>query len=368
MAEKTCAPDGKGHSGGHLMTVLGPVAADQVGVTLIHEHLIVDLRSRSSRLSSEGTIPEERPERVSLENLGVLLRDPFRLEDNVVLDDVPTIHSEVLAFKEAGGRTIVDCSNSDIGRSPSSLVQLAQLTGLNIVMGCGHFKRRFQRPELAQKSVEWIADEIISELELGVGGNGPKPGIIGEIGTIAPLDPAEKKILMAAARAREKTNVAMCVHVHPWGTEIPVGYEILRILEHEGVDLSRVILNHLCARLDTEYHEDLLRTGVNISYDHFGKEYHWDEYQWDDGYIQYATDLQRLEALRELISRGYINQLLISQDVCMKMELRRYGRWGYDHILTHIVPLAEKIGISGQEMETILVDNPMRVLTGCQTA
>ena len=151
----------------------------------------------------------------------------------------------------------------------------------------------------------------------------------------------------------------MCIHVHPWGTKEPVGYEILPIIEREGIDLSRVILNHLCLRMDLDYHEDMLRTGVNISYDHFGREYHQDK-----GHIQYPTDLQRLQGLAELIRRGYLNQLLISQDVCMKMDLHRYGRWGYDHILTHIVPLARNLGISEDELNTMLVENPRRVLSG----
>jgi phosphotriesterase-related protein len=138
-----------------------------------------------------------------------------------------------------------------------------------------------------------------------------------------------------------------------------MGYEAVRILEREGANLSRVILDHLELRLDLPYHEDLLRTGVNIAYDHFGREYHYDA-----GHIQYPTDLQRVEALAELISRDYIDQLFISQDVCMKMDLHRYGRWGYDHILTHIVPMAKTVGISEQEMETLLVDNPKRVLAG----
>jgi phosphotriesterase-related protein len=202
-----------------------------------------------------------------------------------------------------------------------------------------------------------ITEEIIQDVTSGVGYGGPQAGIIGEIGASAPLTRTEQKVLAAAAEAQRETNVALSVHLHPWGAREPVGYAILRILQQSRVDLSRVILSHVDEHLDLRYHHDLLQTGVNIAYDNFGKEFHR-----DTSHIQYPTDLQRLEALGELVGRGYINQLLMSHDVAFKMDLHAYGRWGYDHILTHIVPMAKHLGISQGEIETILIENPKRIL------
>jgi len=346
---------------GSVMTVLGPIDADDMGITLVHEHLILEGKSTLLRYDYLiGEAPSGLGARVGLENLGILHRNPFYLEDNLVLDDVATMKKEVLAFKEAGGKTIVNLTSTKGRKSPSKLVRLAQLTGVNIVMGCGSPRHLSHPPDLADKSVEQIAEEFVVEVRDGVGGDGPRAGIIGELGVSAPMGPNEEKVLVAAVRAQQETSVAISIHVHPWGTETPMGYEVVRILEREGADLSRVILSHLDGCLDVEYHEDMLRTGVNIAYDHFGKEFHRDA-----THIQMPTDLQRLEALAELIGRGYVDQLLISHDVCFKMHLRQYGRWGYTHILEHIVPLAQEVvGISEKETETLLVDNPKRVLAG----
>jgi phosphotriesterase-related protein len=361
MSEKIGASSKEDAVNGSVMTVLGPIDADDMGLTLVHEHLILEGRPYHLRdRSLTGESPSGLGGNVGLENLGILHRNPFYLEDNVVLDDVATMEKEVLAFKEAGGKTIVDQTSTKERRSPSKLVQLAQLTGVNVVMGCGYHRSPSHPPSLAKKSVEQIVEELVVEVRDGVGGDGPRAGIIGELGVSAPMGPGEEKVLMAGIRAQRETNLAMSVHVHPWGTETPMGYEVVRILDREGADLSRVILSHLDQCLNVEYHEDMLRTGVNIAYDHFGKEFHRDA-----THIQMPTDLQRLEALAELISRGYIDQLLISHDVCFKMHLRRYGRWGYAHILEHIVPLAQEIvGISERETEILLVDNPKRVLAG----
>jgi phosphotriesterase-related protein len=344
-----------------VMTVLGPITAEDLGITLVHEHLFTDLRGV---LKDPLYLPSEEIERakegkIKLKNLGILHRNPFYLEDNLFLDDIRTSQDEIACFIQAGGNTIVELTTPDKGRAPSSLVELAQRTGLNIIMGCGYYRQLSHPPELRYRTVDQIAEEIIKDITVGVKGEGPRAGIIGEIGVSAPITPSEKKVLMAAARAQRQTDVALTVHVHPWGTREPVGCAVLRTLQQCDVDLSRVILSHIDERLDLQYHEDLLRAGVNIAYDNFGKEFHRDA-----SHIQYPTDLQRLEALAELLNRGHLNQLLISQDVAFKMDLRRYGRWGYDHILTNILPLARHLGISQDEMDTILIQNPRRILTG----
>ena len=138
MSKKIGASSKEDAVNGSVMTVLGPIDADDMGVTLVHEHLIWDVRSLLHDHSLTGCVPSELKGRVDLENLGVLHRNPFYLEDNLVLDDVTTIESELLAFKEAGGRTMVELTPLECGRSPSKLVQIAQLTGVNIVMSCGH--------------------------------------------------------------------------------------------------------------------------------------------------------------------------------------------------------------------------------------
>ena len=178
---------------GSVMTVLGPIAAADMGTTLIHEHLFVDLRPPAKRGPDLSDIE------ISIEELGVLHRQPFHLAHNVVLDDVPTVQEELEIYREAGGRTIVDCSNSDIARSPAKLVEVARETGTHTIMGSGHYRRPYHPPRLAEMGVEDIMEEIVSEVTAGVGEKGPRAGIIGEIGVSAPMEPQEERVLIAAA-------------------------------------------------------------------------------------------------------------------------------------------------------------------------
>lgn len=343
-------------SSAEVMTVLGGIPADQLGVTLIHEHLFWDLRSLCIP-PSVGKLVSSRPDCLVMENLGLLHRDPFCIEENLGLDEVWTIGAEVMAFKRAGGSTIVDATSIGMGREPDLLRELARTTGLNIVMGCGYYRSLAHDAFVLQSNTVGLADQIIKDLKVGVGEERIRAGMIGEIGTSAPLNPEEQKVLTAAAYAQKETGAALCVHVHPW-TSQPTGLQILDLLAQAGADLSKVILNHLDCCLDLDYHEELLRRGVYITYDNFGKEYHRDR-----GHIQYPTDLQRLESLAELISRGYLERLMVSQDVCFRTDLRRYGGWGYDHLLTNIIPLARHIGFSQKNISTILIENPSRALS-----
>ena len=69
-----------------------------------------------------------------------------------------------------------------------------------------------------------------------------------------------------------------------------------------------------------------------------------------------------MNAIKKLIQKGYLDQILLSQDVCLKVMRMSYGGFGYAHILRDILPLFEKEGISGEEIEMMLVKNPKRVL------
>ena len=66
--------------------------------------------------------------------------------------------------------------------------------------------------------------------------------------------------------------------------------------------------------------------------------------------------------MKLLIDGGYLSNILISCDVCLKTLLHRYGGWGYDHILTNIVPMMQDEGITEKQVVTLLRENPKRFL------
>jgi phosphotriesterase-related protein len=198
---------------------------------------------------------------------------------------------------------------------------------------------------------------MIADITDGVQPSGIKAGIIGEIGTSATMTRTEEKVLRAAARASQETGVSMVIHVDTRGNE---ACHIVDVLESERARLDRAVLSHQDVVIDTAMQIDLARKGAYIAYDTFGQDCYIES--WVGGQ-QFPSDTQRIQALQELIAAGCLERLLISQDVCMKTHLHRYGRWGYDHILVNVLPMMRKAGLSEAQIHTLLVDNPRRVLT-----
>jgi phosphotriesterase-related protein len=159
-----------------VMTVLGPVEAGVLGVTLPHEHILCDLWR--------------------------VTRDPRHF-----MIDAPLAVEEVGLFKTAGGGTIVDCTTRQFGRDPAALRAIARATGVHVVMGCGWYREPFYDRSVYEGSVAGIAAAIEREILDGVDGTGVRPGIIGEIGTdLHYISPAEERVFRAVARVQRRTG------------------------------------------------------------------------------------------------------------------------------------------------------------------
>ncbi|MFN8593103.1 MAG: hypothetical protein U0031_16735 [Thermomicrobiales bacterium] len=338
-------------------TVTGPVASADLGMTLIHEHILLDLTCwwQEPETASRRALAEAP---VDISILRFLLRDPQNVtKDNLRLDDIEVAAEEVRAFGFAGGSTIVEVSSRSLARDPLGLKKVSQVSGVNIVMGCGYYCEPSHPVSLASRTVDDIAAEMISDITAGVRPSGIKAGIIGEIGTSATMTPTEEKVLRAAARASLDTGVSMVIHVDTRGNE---ARRIVEVLESEGARLDRAVMSHQDVVIDIEAQAELARKGAYIAYDTFGQDCYIES--WVGGQ-QFPTDTQRILALKELIALGRLDQILISQDVCMKTQLHRYGRWGYDHILVNVVPMMRRMGMTESEIHTILVENPRRMVT-----
>lgn len=337
------------------LTVLGPISPERLGIALPHEHILIDL-------TCWWMDPPEASKKavawapVSLETLGALRRDPFISRDNLVLLDPELALKEVSRFKWAGGGTITDVTNVGIGRDPWTLKRIALATGLNIIMGSGYYIGPSHPPEMERKSVEEIAEEIVRDITVGVGDTGIRAGLIGEIGTSDPITPNEEKSLRGAARAQRRTGTPLTIHPYPWAKE---GLRILDILAEEGADLHRVIMSHMNPTLyDLDYHRAIARRGAYLEYDLMGMEFYGDSLG-----LSTPRDIESVAALKRLIDEGYLEKLLISQDICMKMQLTAYGGWGYAHILEHVLPMLRKDGVTQEQIHTLTVENPRRALT-----
>jgi phosphotriesterase-related protein len=342
-----------------IQTVTGVVAAAELGITLSHEHLLCDTRAVNFAEPADPADSAFARAAISIENVGWVQRNWANHLDNLVLDDEALAIEEVRRFRDLGGSALVDLTLPGIGRSPQALVRIASATGLNIVMGSGYYVARSHPPGVRELSEDELARCFIAEVRSGVGDTGIRAGVLGEIGATWPLDAEEARVLRAAGLAQTELKCGVSIHLgrHP---DSPA--QVLEVLRTSGVDLSRVVLGHIDRTVQTlDGLRALAESGCILEFDLFGLETTARHPYWADG-IDMPSDAQRLDRISALVGLGYAEQILISHDVCTKHRLRRYGGLGYDHILRDIVPWMRLRGFAEQVIQTILVDNPRRVL------
>lgn len=341
-----------------IMTVTGPISADELGITLVHEHLFIDLRNQFSELKDPEAMRMSY-EKVHMDNLGVLRRNPYAIRDNLVLDDVDIAVKEVSKFKCQGGNAIVDCTSIGIQRQPLNLQQVSLRAELHIIAGCGYYTYDTYPPEMDSWSVEKIADDIVRDITVGIDGTDIKAGVIGEIGTSEIIHANEWKVLMASAIAFKKTGAAIQVHTYPWGK---AGLEIADGLLGVGVNPKKIVICHVDVQLDMDYIKALLEKGIFVEFDDFGKEFYIDPSERGFAGGVFAHDIERVKAIKQFVDLGYEHQILITNDICLKSMLTVYGGWGYGHIVCHIKPMLEWEGVPKDVIELLLHENPKELL------
>ncbi len=337
---------------GVAMTVLGPVDPATLGVTLIHEHVLMDSRPL---LAVHGYATEANGP-YDATHAAEARWNPGTHPDNYRVTDRHTVVEELGHLAAAGGRTIVDVTPLELGRDPHGLTEVASRTGLHIVMGGGHYLGPLHGPDLATRSPANIAETLIGEWRDGVADSGIRPGIIGEIGTSDPPLPGELRVLQAAAIASRATGLAISVHLHPWGR---TGELVADTLLDAGAAPDRIILGHLTtAHDDQPYLERLAARGTGLAFDLFG----FDHSLLGAGRYP-PSDADIAATVIRLVRDGFRERLFLSQDVGVRSRLRRYGGWGYDHLLRHVVPLLLAGGLGQTDIDQLLIANPRRVLT-----
>jgi len=342
-----------------VMTVNGPVAKEDLGITLPHEHFFIDIRWVCEP-SAETTKAALLEEPVSMRHLGTLRHDPMTMKDNVFLSDPDLMAAEVLELKEAGGRTVVDQSSFGTGRSPIAIRNLSKQTGINVVMGCGFYLYGSLPASIIEEAEKKLVQTVLQEIRMGV--DGVRPGIIGEIGIRPEIEEWEKKSLRVTAQAHRESGLPISVHIQavptiPGFKNEPNGLAVLDLLEKHGVRPDKVIISHTDATINLDYIKAIMDRGAYAEFDHFGEEFYIDSAD-----FRMDSDLDRVEAIAELVGKGYEKRILISQDVCLKTDLVAYGGWGYAHILNNIVPMMVKHDISKETIDTIMVSNPAELL------
>ena len=350
---------------GQVMTVTGPVAPNDLGVTNPHEHLIIDFLTvgKEAQKSHQAALQHESGPRaswddpISLSTYYEARRNPFLFRDTLQLTDLDDAAEALAEYQQAGGGCIVDVTPIGVGRNPEGLLYLAKKTGVNVVMGTGYYVNDYHPEAIANLSEDAICNLIVSDIVEGSGPSAVRPGIIGEIGLVWPVHERERTVLRAAANAQQETG--FCLTIHP-GRNPAAPLEAIRIVESAGGDPRRTVIGHLDRTIfEIEDFLELATTGCYLEIDLFGCESSY----YPLAEIDMPNDAMRVNKIVALAEKDHLNQVLVSLDIASRASLTKYGGEGYQHILTHVVPVMERKGFSQTDLDQLLRVNPQRALT-----
>ena len=337
-----------------ITTIKGDITSEGLKNLLPHEHILSDLRPLVAPLDDEDFY---KP--ITLENFGKLTRNPYAILDNALIGDADVAIKELKKYKDAGGTLIADVTTVDFGRDVKALADISEKSGVHIVLGCGSYIDASVSDEIKALSKDELKKRIITELTVGIDGTDMRAGVIGEVGTSGEMTEFEKKSLAAASEAQAETGYGMHIHACLWNRE---GLNALDWAVKNGANPEKIAVDHIDVLLDEDYILGVLDRGAYVDFDDFGKEFYVDRPTRNLLLGSFATDVERVKFIKKLIDKGYKNQILITNDICLKSMLHTYGGWGYDHVITNIIPMMEDFGISAEDIDTMMTKNPIRFL------
>src|SRR5713101_1889404 len=315
-----------------IQTVRGPIDSAQLGTTLMHEHVFV--------LDKE--ISENYPE-----NWG--------LEEKRVADAVSRLNE----LKSRGVDTIVDLTVIGLGRYIPRIQRIAEQTQIQIIVAAGIYTYNdvplffhYRGPGTLLGGPELITEMFVRDLETGIADTGVKAGIL-KCATDEPgLTAGIERILRATAQAHRRTGVPISTHTH---ARRRVGLDQQKIFRQEGVDLTRVVIGHSGDTTDLDYLEELIANGSYIGMDRFGI----------DTILAFE---ERVNTVAQLCERGHANKLVLSHDAaCFSDWLPERDlpailpNWHYLHIHNDVIPALKKRGVTHEQLQAMLVDNPRTI-------
>jgi phosphotriesterase-related protein len=305
---------------GIIMTVTGPISSGEMGVSLTHEHILVDFIGADSitDLRWNNTKVAER----SL---------PFLKQ-----------------IKDLGCQTFIECTPDYLGRDPILLKTLSDSSGLNILTNTGYYgagNNKYLPRHAFTETADQLAARWIMEWENGIEGTGIKPGFI-KIGVAnTNLSDLHKKLITAAARTHLKTGLTIASHTGP---AIPA-FEQLEILRKEGVAPAAFIWVHAQTEKDPFNHIKAAKMGAWISFDGL-----------NDNNLQEYIGL-----IKNMKKNNLLNKVLLSHDAGWYHPGEENGGEyrGYTTLFEKLVPLLRKEKFTGREIHQLLVSNPEKAFT-----
>ncbi|KLU61160.1 hypothetical protein CEB3_c23800 [Peptococcaceae bacterium CEB3] len=317
-------------------TVLGPVSADKLGKTLVHEHFVFGYAGFEGD-TTMGAFDWQAALRVGIDVAEKL--------------------------KAHGVKTVVDATTNECGRNPDLLREIAEETGLQIICSTGYYYEAESAPAYFKFRAGFgdaeteIYEMFKRELTEGIGKTGIKAGVIKLASSKDIITDYEKMFFRAAAKVQKETGVTIITHTQ----EGTMGAEQAELLISAGADPSRIVIGHMCGNTQLADHVRVLKTGVFVGFDRFGLE----------GVVGAPLDSLREAVLIGLMGTGYDKQILLSQDtvnfwlgrplVLPPLVQQMLAKWHPTHIFEDVIPALKKAGITDEQIDTILIENPRRL-------
>ena len=340
-----------------IMTVNGPIDPTELGMTLPHEHIFSDTSPdfrppppAIKELMVALGVDLEQP--ISLASLGFLRREPQWSKDNQILNSYKDARDELELLKRVGVRSVIEPDTIDLGRKPEALRRLGLELGMHLITGTGYYRQAYHPREVARMDVDEMEHRFLAELGHGMDGTDIRAGLIGELGTTgASIHPEEERALKAAGRVQRQTNVLTMVHTSGYRDVVLAAIDILTT---NGANPEKI---HICHVNGAPWWTDVVERGATVGLDCFGS-----TFSVDSEVSMNPNDQTRIDELKRIFDAGHGDKVLMSNDICMKMRLHKYGGWGYDHIQTNLVPHMMQTGFGEADLKQLFVDTPKRLL------
>jgi phosphotriesterase-related protein len=315
-----------------VQTVQGPAESQDLGVTLVHEHV----RFRDEAVAVEW---------------------PGRYDEQAELD---AALQAVGAAKERGVQSIFDPTAMFGGRDVRFMKRVADETGVRILACTGIYSYDYLPHYFENRDIDAMAEHFVNDIEAGIQGTGIRAAFLKCAADAAGVTENVEKIHRAVARASIRTGTPIMAHSMP---AVGTGPRQVEIFLEEGVDPAAVQIAHCGDSEDVGYIEGLLEKGVYVGLDRYGLQ-------------MYLPIDKRNETAAELIRRGHGERLMISQDFCATIDwfppetvavLEGSGavhNWSMTLVFDEVVPALREMGVMDDALfSTIFVENPRRWIT-----
>jgi phosphotriesterase-related protein len=316
-----------------LNSVRGPMSANDLGLTLMHEHLFV----RNPEV--ELNLPDG--------------------EWNAA-DAVERAVTGLEALYRLGVRSLVDLTVPGLGRDVGLVAAVAERVPVNLVASTGWYTHNvlpiyfgFHGPGELIDEPDPLVQLFVRDIREGIAGTRVRAGMLKVMTDAEGVTPDVARVMTAAAAAHRETGVTITTHSHPASRS---GLVQQAFLGERGVAPERLVIGHSGDSEEIDYLRELMDNGSTIGFDRFGMEH-------------VLSDERRIRTLVRLLELGYADRIVLSHDAAFYSHVTPPSwravaapNWHMENIPLRVLPKLRDAGVSAEEIEQMLVRNPMRLL------